>query len=269
MNYRSLAASPLVLVACTATLAALVPAAVRATVVQGEVDVSKVLACAGMAAAALAFDRGDYLRRGWGVWAACYAFLLGRDAMLLFDGRVSPLVYEVTRGILVTAGNVCVVVGAWTLARAWTVAGLEHPGPRGTRRAVVALAIVVAVAFAGPTLVVDLRDVAHGSLAGFDAISSDLGDILSLPLIAPVALTALAVREGTLRWTWMLLTSSLVAWLLYDAIYTLPDYLSVAPLGYRLVSEQFHILAGALACAAGLAQRMAVTDDHDPVGADS
>jgi len=61
------------------------------------------------------------------------------------------------------------------------------------------------------------------------------------------------------------LTSSLLAWLLYDAIYTLPDYLSVAPLGYRLVSEQFHILAGALACAAGLTQRMAVTED-DGVG---
>ena len=60
----------------------------------------------------------------------------------------------------------------------------------------------------------------------------------------------------------MLLTSSLVAWLVYDAVYTLPDYLSVAP--YRLVSEQFHILAGAFAAVAGLTQRMAVTDDDGP-----
>lgn len=261
MTYRSVAVSPLVLVACTAALAALVPAEVRETVVQGEVDVSKLLACAGMLSAALAFDRGDYLRRGWGVWALCYVCLLGRDAMLLASGHVSPQVYDWTRGILVTVGNACVVVGAWTLARAWTVAGLEHPGPKGTRRAVIALAIVVAMAFAGPTLVVDVHDIAVGSRANFDSIASDLGDILSLPLIAPVALTALAVREGTLRWTWMLLTSSLVAWLVYDAVYTLPDYLSVAAPGYRLVSEQFHILAGALAGAAGLTQRMAVTED--------
>lgn len=261
MTYRSLALSPLVFVACTAALAALVPAGVRDTVVQGEIDVSKLLACAGMAAAALAFDRGDYLRRGWGVWAACYACLLGRDAMLLASGHVSPAVYDLTRGVLVSAGNLCVVVGAWTLARAWTVAGLEHPGSRGARRAVLALAIGVALVFAGPTLVVDVRDLALGPRADFDSIASDLGDILSLPLIAPVALTALAVREGTLRWTWMLLTSSLVAWLLYDAVYTLPDYFSVAPHGYRLVSEQFHILAGAFAGVAGLTQRMAVTDD--------
>jgi len=264
MTYRSLALSPLVFVACTAALAALVPAGVRDTVVQGEVDVSKLLACAGMTAAALAFDRGDYLRRGWAVWAACYACLLGRDAMLLVNGRVSPWLYDVTRGVLVTAGNVFVVLGAWTLARAWTVAGLEHPGSKGQRRAVIALAIAVAVAFAGPTLVVDVRDIVLGPRADFDSIASDLGDILSLPLIAPVALTALAVREGTLRWTWMLLTSSLVAWLVYDAVYTLPDYFSVAPLGYRLVSEQFHILAGALAAVAGLTQRMAVTDDDGP-----
>lgn len=141
--------------------------------VQGEVDLSKILACAGMVAAALAFDRGDYLRRGWGVWAACYACLLGRDAMLLVNGHVSPGLYELSRGALVTAGNVCVVVGAWTLARAWTVAGLEHPGPKGTRRAVIALAIVVALAFAGPTLVVDVHDIVLGSRADFDSIASD------------------------------------------------------------------------------------------------
>lgn len=262
MTYRSLALSPLVFVACTAALAALVPAGVRDTVVQGEVDVSKLFACAGMAAAALAFDRGDYLRRGWGVWAACYACLLGRDAMLFANGHVSPAVYDITRGVLVTAGNAFVVVAAWTLARAWAVAGLEHPGSKGARRAVLALAIVVALVFAGPTLVVDVRDIVLGPRADFDSIASDLGDILSLPLIAPVALTALAVREGTLRWTWMLLTSSLVAWLLYDAIYTLPDYFSLAPVGYRLVSEQFHIAAGAFAGVAGLTQRMAVTDDE-------
>ncbi|HEX3345430.1 MAG TPA: hypothetical protein VHS09_12690, partial [Polyangiaceae bacterium] len=263
MTHRTLALSPLLFVACTAIVAALVPAGARDAVVQGEVDLSKVLACAGMAAAALAFDRGDYLRRGWGVWAACYACLLGRDAMLLAGGHVSPAVYDWTRGLLVTAGNLFVVVGAWTLARAWTVAGLEHPGSRSARRAVVAAAVVVAVVFAGPTLYVDVRDIVFGPRADFDSIASDLGDILSLPLVAPVALTALAVREGTLRWTWMLLTSSLVAWLLYDAIYTLPDYLSVAPHGFRLVSEQLHLLAAAFAGAAGLAQRLAVTDADD------
>jgi hypothetical protein len=266
MSYRAVAVAPFVLLACTAALTVLVPESLRPVVVQLVVDLSKVLAFAGMATAALAFDRGDYLRRGWGVWAACYACLLARDAMLLAAGHVSPAVYEWTRGVLVSAGNLFVVVGAWTLARAWTVAGLEHPGPKGTRRAVVAVAVVVALAFAGPTLLLDVHEIALGPRMDFDSIASDLGDILSLPLIAPVALTALAVREGTLRWPWMLLTSSLVAWLLYDALYTLPDYFVVAsPSRYHLVSEQFHMLAGACAGAAGLTQRMAVTEADEEV----
>ena len=263
MTYRSLVLFPLGVVALGAALALLVPVEARETVVLAEIDVSKVLALAGMAAAALAFDRGDYLRRGWGIWAAAYVLLLGRDAMLLAQGHVSRPVFDGARGVLVTAGNACVLVGAWTLARAWSVAGLEHPGPKRARRAVVLLAVLAALVFAGPTLYGDLRDLVLGTRAPFDSIASNLGDILSLPLIAPVALTAVAVREGTLRWTWMLLTSSLVAWLLYDAIYDLPDSLSLAPAGFRLVSEQFHVLAGALACAAGLAQRKAVTDDDD------
>ena len=53
-----------------------------------------------------------------------------------------------------------------------------------------------------------------------------------------------------------------MAWLLYDALYTAPDSLHVGP-SVRLVAEHVHVLAGAFACAAGLAQRKAVTDDDD------
>jgi hypothetical protein len=263
MTYRSLAVSPLVLAALSVALVALASPGAQDGIIQGEIDLSKGLACGGMLLAALAFDQGDYLRRGWGVWAATYALLLARDAMLLVHGQVPPLVFDGVRGVLVTAGNVCVVIGAWTLARAWNVAGLEHPGSRGARRAVVGVAGVLALVFAGPTLVIDLRDLVQGTTAHLDSIPSDLGDILSLPLIAPVALTALAVRGGTLRWPWMLLTASLLAWLVYDAAYTLPDYFYVDARSVRLVGEQFHVLAGLCACAAGLAQRRAVTEDDE------
>jgi hypothetical protein len=265
LTHRSLALAPLLLAVLFAALAALAPASARDAVIQGEVDVGKTLAFLGMLAAAMAFDRGDYLRRGWGVWAGTYLFLLGRDAMLLLHGAVSPLLYEGVRGALVTLGNACVVVGAWTLARAWSVSGLEHPGSVWSRRAVVAVAVLLALVFAGPGLVVDVRDLFDGDGSSVGALASDLGDILSLPLIAPVALTALAVREGTLRWTWMLLTASLVAWLFYDAVYVIPDFVDLHSDAIRIVGEQFHVLAATFACAAGLAQRKAVTDDEPDV----
>jgi hypothetical protein len=263
VTYRSLAAGPLVFVAVTSAIFLAVPASWRDPVLQGEVDVSKLLGLAGTAAAALAFDRGDYLRRGWGAAALNYLCLLGRDATLLAQGHVPPLAYEVTRGVLVTIGNVVLVVGVWILARAWGVAGLEHPGSKAAKAAVVAAAIGVVLVFAGPTFVVDVRDVFGGASMRFDTLGSDLGDLLCLPLVAPVALTALAVQGGTLRWPWTLLTASLLSWLLYDAVYTAPVLLHVVPGGWHQVSEQFHVLAGALACAAGLAQRKAVTDDDD------
>jgi len=258
MTYRRLALFPFVFVALTATLAALAPPHLRGSVTQWEVDLSKVIGLVGMASAALAFDRGDYLRRGWGLCAACYLLLLGRDAVLLGAASLTPLTFHVARGVLVAVGNTCVVAGVWTLARAWSVAGLEHPGPRSARAAAVAVAVLAAVVFAGPTLLVDVRDLVDGSDLRLDGLASDLGDILALPVIAPVAFTALAVREGTLRWPWALLTSSLTAWLLYDAIYTVPDYFHAL----RTVAEQLHILAGAFACVAGLSQRKAVTEEE-------
>lgn len=263
LTQRWIAASPLFVVALSATIYALSPPEARESVLQVEIDVSKALALAGIVAAALAFDRGDYLRRGWAAWAGCYVLLLARDAVLLGATHLSPLACDVVRGVLVALGNVCVVAGTWMLGRAWSVAGLEHPGSRGARRAAVALGIAATVVFAGPTFYVDVRDLVLGSAARYDMIASDLGDLLSLPLIAPVGLTALAVREGSLRWTWALLTASLLAWLMYDAVYTVPDLFLGAPPSLRQIAAQFDVLAGLFACAAGLAQRKAVMDDDD------
>lgn len=261
MSYRTIAVAPFALTAL-AVIAAwfALPEPLRPAAQQIAVDVSKLLALVGMAAAALAFERGDYLRRGWGTWAFAYVCLLGRDAMLLAQDHVSTGVFEGTRGALVTAANVCVVLGAWTLARVWGVAGLEHP--RSARRAILALAIAAVLLFAGPTLALDVRDFVRTSGVHFESIASDLGDMLSLPLIAPVALTALALQGGTLRWPWQLLTMSLVTWLVYDAVWIAPDYFSL-PAGTRNASEVLHVLAGMCAFAAGLAQRKTVLDDDE------
>ena len=263
MTYRRLALFPVVLTAVSVTALALEPATARETLAQAEVDFSKVLALIGLVVAARAFDRGDYLRRGWGLWAASYACFLARDGALLLVPALSPVAVHVLRGVLVAMGNVCVVTSAWTLARAWSVAGLEHPGSRGARSAAVAIALLASAIFVGPVFVLDVRHLLGGQLGALDVLASDLGDILSLPIVAPVALTAIAVRGGTLRWPWALLTSSLLAWMLYDALYAIPSYVSMPTGAILLVSEQFHVLAGLLACAAGLAQRKAMSDDDD------
>jgi hypothetical protein len=259
MSYRAIAAFPVVYTLAVVALVGVVAPESRPDALQGAVDVAKVLALIGLARAALAFEPDEYLRRGWGLFAVCYVFLLARDAALLI--HAAPVAVQLVRAIFVTIANFSLVLGVWTLARAWTVAGLEFPGTRGARIAITGAAIVAAIALAGPELFIDVSDTITGRHPGYASIGSDLGDMLALPLIAPVALTAFAVREGTLRWPWSLLTSSLFAWLAYDTFATIPELVVVPRPLFHTLGELAHVLAITLACAAGLAQRRAVTDD--------
>ncbi len=249
MSYRALVGFPFVMVILVAIGVAVVGPASRDVVFQIAIDTAKLLALVGLARAALSFEPDEYLRRGWGLFAICYVFLLARDAAPFLPA--SPLTIEVLRAVFVTMGNLCLVLAVWTLARAWTVAGLEFPGTRGARTAIIAAAIIAAIALAGPELYVDVRDTITGRSPGYASIGSDIGDILALPLIAPVALTALAVRGGTLRWPWTLLTSSFAAWLAFDTFTTLPELFTVPLAPFQFLAAESHILAIALACAAG------------------
>lgn len=259
MSYRALAAFPVAAVALATVLLLAVPDAARPGVLHVLVEAVKILALVGMGAAALVFNRGDYLRRGWGLAAACYGLLLARDAWLLAAPGPQGAVIDALRGALVVLANASVVGGMLMLARAWSVAGLDLPGSSAGRRAVVALAVTASLLFAGPSLVVDvaisLKDGTH-----YWTVGSDLGDLLALPLVAPVAMTALAARDGSLRWPWGLLTASLAAWLFYDAALTLPQIFHLDYGPFRLVAEECRVFAGTSACAAGLAQRKAMRE---------
>jgi hypothetical protein len=258
MTFRALAIFPFAFVAVAGAVLAAVPEAAHADVLRVEIELVKLLALAGLSAGALAFERGEYLRRGWGLNAACYFFLLARDVWLVAASDAPLMSVQIGRALLIFAGNASAVVGTWTLARAWSVAGLVHPGPRGARWVAYAVASAVALLLAGPPLYDDVRKIVTGESTLYSAIPSDLGDLLALPLLAPVALTAIAVRGGKLRWPWGLLTLSLAAWLLYDAFLAMPDLFHLSGGGLRFAAELFRFLAASSACAAGLAQRLAV-----------
>jgi hypothetical protein len=252
---------PLACAALAATILALLPAESRPLALHVLAEVVKLLALLGLGAGALVFDRTDYLRRGWGLLAVCYAFLLGRDAWLITTPGGASTGVEIGRGLLVVAANACAVAGAWTLARAWGVAGLEHPGSRAAQRVAIAVAVLASLLFAGPSFAVDLRDTFSGHPGYFWAVASDLGDLLALPVLAPVAMTALAVKDGSLRWPWGLLAASLAAWLLYDAVLTVPEVVAGLDVrSFRLAADCVRVFAATSACAAGLAQRRAIRE---------
>lgn len=247
MSYRAFAIVPLVVAAVFVAVVLAQPTDVTYRV---GIEFAKVLGLVGSIAASRAFLRGDYLRPAWALSAACLGLLLLRDTTMVpaFPLRGGSLLW--LQNVLVIAANGCSVVSVWLMARAWHVAGLDPEN----RRAPTVLGIGIALLIAGGALLVDVRAIAAGKYAAFVPLASDLGDMISLSLIAPVIMTALAMRGGVLRWPWGLFAVSLICWLFYDATSALRQ---LHP-GLRLVNETFRILACTYLCAAGFAQREAV-----------
>lgn len=216
-----------------------------------EIAIVKLLAFLGAWGAALSFERGAYLRRAWLLIGACMLFLLLRDALVALEiPGIGPV-----SAVLVTTGNVVQVIGTWLLARSGSVAELPLPGTKGKRWAVLAAAIVFALAVAGPPVAESAKAVFSGDIADATSLASGIGDIISLCLIAPLLLTALALRGGLLGWPWSMITISYACWLFYDASAFYGPMLHLQPQQVRAVSEVFRTLGCLFQFSAGIAQR--------------
>lgn len=219
-------------------------------------------ATAGCVAAAASFDRGDYLWRAWALNS------LSNGALVLDTLLFGPTSHFATREIshqaaLVSAllsvvANVSGVVVVVLVGRAWSVAGLDLQVSPAKRWAAFAASAALALLITGPGTWSDLQ----GALAGHgDALSglvSDLGDIATLAVLAPVVLTALALRGGSLAWPWALLAVSTLGWLFYDGIGTLAPLLHAHGSQLRPLEEALRALACVATLSAGLLQRLAV-----------
>src|SRR5262249_44582275 len=87
---------------------------------------------------------------------------------------------------------------------------------------------------------------------------SALGDMVSLWLIAPLLLTALALRGGLFGWPFALLTASYGAWLGYDALGVGGGDLGLSPHATPAAAEPFRAPGCLYGLSAGLAQREVV-----------
>ena len=262
MKFRPLVTLPLFFAGGFSVLALALGGDAMPRVLATENEAGKAIAAIGCIAAALAFERGDYLRRAWTYSGTCYALLLVADAfgVPMMSARLGQHPAGVMQGTLVVLANAMSVLGTWMLAQAWTVSGLDDDdGPeRARRRAIFGFAALLALAITGWPLVHDVRGLMAGDAGSLASVASDLGDAVCLALVAPVLQTAMAMRGGVLWWPWGLLTASGLAWVLYDAGSDLMDALHFQ--GSQLVvgSEALRAIACGSVLAAGLAQRMVV-----------
>lgn len=249
MRYRWLAIYPLVYAAVFVAVAAGLGEGEALTVfVRAQLLLLRALAIFGCIAAARAFSTGDHLRRAWLWLAAATVIVLVRDLLRLPPFSLPPSSAGGAGWVIAglgVASNVALLLGVWLLARAWKLAGIPLPGGRGRTLAVTAAAALLALFVAGPGAL------EHGARAGDDLASvtlfvSAVVDILSLCLLAPLLLTAIALRGGPVAWPWALITASIFCWLLYDgaALATfVPEWFPLADV-FRGLAENFLFVAG-------------------------
>jgi hypothetical protein len=251
---------PFLALAALLIAAAVLPEAQHATLYRVEVESAKLAGLIGCAAAMLRFSRGDYMRTAWLLLGQCYLLIMCND--LLFRAGVGIFSQyswtPIAEGILVMVANSGLLVGTWMIGRALRVAGFELAGSPMVRIAVQAGAVVLALLAGSYLGFCGARDVYHGQMTGLVDLFSTLADIISFVLIAPFLLTAIALRGGSLAWTWGFLTASLFGWLLFDATLSFGPFLLSSPASSLKVSECFRLLACTFGMTAGLAQRLAV-----------
>lgn len=259
LKFRLLPASAAALAALLLVLeVALRGGAFHTTFLHIEGELVKALAMLGAAVAAFTFGRGDYMRRAWLFIGGCMALLLVRDIIGFF---VQPgPTWEVIAGGFAFLANLSQVVGTVMLARAWWISGLTLPGSRLTQFVTVVGVALLAFGAGGPPVVSHIADVAGGDLKSIRYLASSLGDLTTFLLLAPVLLTAVALRGGSIGWPWALLTVSSLAWIGFDTFLVLAPLFDVGPATIRTGSELFRALGCLLGGAAGLAQRWVIVD---------
>jgi hypothetical protein len=256
LNRRLVAIFPGVGLALLALAMAVVPD--RLLVYAISAPTVKVIAVVGAVLAATAFGPGDYLRRAWILYAVSYMLLLLPD---LIFGPTAPSVamaggpQAIVRATFVITSNLASVIGTVLFGFAWRVGGLELPGSPIRRAMLIAIVVAVAIAIVGPSLVDHVR---AGGLRGAISIGSDVGDAISFCLMAPVLLTALALRGGRLAWPWAVLFVSLFGWLLFDAAGTIGAWAHLGDSHVRAMEELARCLACTCSFSAGVLQRAAV-----------
>jgi hypothetical protein len=256
VKYRMLLLLPVFAALALVGALALTPAADHSRIYLIEVELAKACSLVGCMAAALRFGRGDYLRGAWLLQAQCYVLILAKD-FLQHSFAPSPRI-AIASGLLILVGNAGQLVGTVMIARVWRVAGFDLASSTA-KRIVVAIAVAIGIIAGGYMSLTSLRSVMSGNLSDLVHFVSSVADIVSFALIAPFLITALALRGGSLAWTWGLLTASLLGWLLFDATLSFAPLFMSSSTHVHLVSELFRVTACAFGMGAGLAQYWAIS----------
>jgi len=210
-----------------------------------------MIACA---VAARGFACGDYLARGWSLYAAAYFFFTICQVVRRWPFPAGPKLWIDQMGLMV--GSLVCTAATLVFALSFRAAGLPALVSRRRQLVFTVLGVAVAFFFARRELVDGVRGVVeHGPVMLGDLVSP-ICDFISLSVFVPLTLTAVSFRGGALAWVYGLLALQTFGWIVNEASDDLAEMVGVAAVARPLLTAGFALGALGL-CAAAYMQRVA------------
>lgn len=187
--------------------------------------VASIIGVVGTVTAVRCFERGDYLRRVWMLFAIGAVLLLIGTALRSHwtfaapDRSFAESPLALPRMLVVIGANTVSVWALALLALTYRRSGLQ-PEHDWKSIGLWMLAGAAALAISVPQWIVDVRRMAEGPpmtwIAG-SSFASTVGDFATVLLIAPILRVAYMLRGGRLAWVWWAMAASGAVWLVYDS----------------------------------------------------
>lgn len=153
----------------------------------------------------------EYVGRAWTLFFVGYAVLTTGEVLR----RFSP--YPTAAEMCVVVANVALIGAYVVTARSFKAAGLDFGASRAKKFVVTAIALGLALAICQEALVTNFNALIAGSVSASRFISP-LADVITFALVAPLLLTAFALRGGQQFWMFALLTIGTVGWMINQGI---------------------------------------------------
>ena len=162
---------------------------------------------AGTAAAKFAWWR-EHLGRAWALFSLEFLLLLVNYVLR----RAAPDATLALNATLIAA-NLAQIAAYWLMARVLDAAGIGYLMSAVKRFLLTAAALAVAIALCHASLLAQWQALSSGSVQP-GALISVLADVITFTLIAPLAMSTLALRGGRLSWIFGFLAVSVVGWMI-------------------------------------------------------
>ena len=165
------------------------------------------MVAAGMAAAKFAWWH-EHVGRAWALFSLEFLFLLINYILR----RAAPDATLALNATLIAA-NLAQIAAYWLMARVLTAAGIGYLMSTAKRVVWTAAALAIAIALCNASLLAQWQSLRSGTVQPGSLISV-LADVITFTLVAPLAMSTLALRGGRLSWIFGFLTVSVFGWMI-------------------------------------------------------